>query len=171
MGVPKHMPRVLAKLKEIGTYITKCGCGSDAQPIHVKRSSKLEAVLNNPFSPLSVGLKQSSSKGNMTSDVCGLDPDFELAPHHPFVTEGNAHAIVALSTEMQRTDSGRVQNVRMRSRVQQLLHAINHAVLCGLEPNHPFEALVLDEEDRTMVDGLLQAVIGNWTAIGNTFSR
>ena len=42
------------------------------------------------------------------------------------------------------------------------------AVLCGQEPNHPFEALVLDEEDRTMVDGLLQAVIGNWTAIGNT---
>ena len=35
MGVPKHMPRVLAKLKEIGTYITKCGCGSDAQPYAV----------------------------------------------------------------------------------------------------------------------------------------
>ena len=31
MGVPTHMPRVLAKLKEIGTYITKCGCGSDSQ--------------------------------------------------------------------------------------------------------------------------------------------
>ena len=26
---------VLAKLKEIGTYITKCGCGSDAQPYAV----------------------------------------------------------------------------------------------------------------------------------------
>ena len=29
-GVPKHMPRVLAKLQEIGAYITKCGCGGDA---------------------------------------------------------------------------------------------------------------------------------------------
>ena len=80
--------------------------GGDDQPIHVKRSSKLEAVMNNPFSPLSVGHKQSSKKGNMLSDVCGLDPDFELAADHPFVTEGNAHAIATLSTEMQRTDSG-----------------------------------------------------------------
>ena len=27
--------RVLAKLKEIGTFITKCGCGNDVQPFAV----------------------------------------------------------------------------------------------------------------------------------------
>jgi hypothetical protein len=27
--------QVLAKLKEIGTFITKCGCGNDMQPFAV----------------------------------------------------------------------------------------------------------------------------------------
>ncbi len=42
------------------------------------------------------------------------------------------------------------------------------ALLCGLEPNHPYEPLALAEEDAALVEGLLQAVIANWTAIGNT---
>jgi len=42
-------------------------------------------------------------------------------------------------------------------------------ILCGAEPSLPFDfAIRLDEADRSCVDGLLQSVIGHWSALGST---